>query len=171
MKFLLMIVSDEKADVARTPEEGMQMLARYRQYEIAACHATAASWEQTDWRRMVALYDELAERSPSPVVELNRAVAVGMLEGPAAGLAIVDELVAAPELRDYHLLPATRAGFLRRLERWEAAAAEYRRALALTQNERERDFLRRRLTECEGARASEGCVDPAREQTQARAAC
>jgi RNA polymerase sigma factor (sigma-70 family) len=126
------------------------------QAEIAACHATASSWEKTDWRRMVALYDELVDRSPSPVVELNRAVAIGMRDGPAAGLAIVDELVAAPELRDYHLLPATRADFLRRLERWETAAAEYRRALALTQNERERDFLRRRLAECEAAPASEG---------------
>ncbi len=128
------------------------------QAEIAACHATASSWEKTDWRRMVALYDELVERSPSPVVELNRAVAVGMRDGPAAGLAIVDELVAAPELRDYHLLPATRADFLRRLERWETAAAEHRRALGLTQNERERHFLRRRLAECEAARASEGEV-------------
>ena len=126
------------------------------QAEIAACHATAPSWEETDWHRIVMQYDALVERSSSPVVELNRAVAIGMRDGPAAGLAIVDDLVTAPELRDYHLLPATRADFLRRLEQWDKAAAEYTRALSLTQNERERDFLRRRLTECEVTRASEG---------------
>jgi RNA polymerase sigma-70 factor (ECF subfamily) len=122
------------------------------QAEIAACHATAISWEATDWGRMVMLYDRLAGCAPSPVVDLNRAVAVAMRDGPAAGLAIVDELAAVPELRDYHLLPATRADFLRRLERWDAAAAEYARALGLAQNTREQDFLRRRLAECEHRR-------------------
>ena len=125
------------------------------QAEIAACHATAPSWEATDWARITARYDELMERAPSPVVELNRAVAVGMRDGPGAGLAAVDDLMAAPELQDYHLLPATRADFLRRLERWDEAMAEYTRAVSLTENERERDFLRHRLAECRSAAAAE----------------
>ena len=126
-----------------------QMPGPYRlQAEIAACHAAAATWAVTDWRRIAALYTELAQYAPSPVVELNRAVAVGMVEGPAAGLALVDRLAELPALRDYHLLPATRADFLRRLERWPEARAEYERALALARNRREQDFLARRLAEC-----------------------
>jgi RNA polymerase sigma-70 factor (ECF subfamily) len=118
------------------------------QAAIAACHARAASWEATDWPRIVALYDTLADVAPSPVVELNRAAAIGMAHGPAAGLAALDGLDADP-LRDYHLLPAARAEFLRRLRRWTDAAAEYRTALRLADNARERAFLASRLAECE----------------------
>ena len=120
------------------------------QGEIAACHATAGSWGDTDWRRIAALYAELGRIAPSPVVELNRAVAVAMTDGAAAGLAIVDALRDAPGLRDYRLLPATRADLLRRLGRTAEARAEYERALALTANRAERAFLAGRLAECGG---------------------
>ncbi|HEX6310049.1 MAG TPA: RNA polymerase sigma factor [Acidimicrobiia bacterium] len=117
------------------------------QAAIAACHATAAHAADTDWPQIAALYGELAALTPSPVVALNRAVAVAMAAGPEAGLAIVDELEAAGELRDYHLLPATRADLLRRLERHEEAAAAYRKALELAATDAERRYLFRRLTE------------------------
>jgi RNA polymerase sigma factor (sigma-70 family) len=120
------------------------------QAAIAACHAQAASWATTDWPRIVALYATLAAVAPSPVVELNRAAAIGMAEGPAAGLAALDRLDAEP-LRAYHLLPAARGDFLRKLQRWAEAAAEYRVALALVDNARERAFLAARLAECEAA--------------------
>src|SRR5213592_2517236 len=118
------------------------------QAAIAACHARAASWEATDWPRIVALYATLAEVAPSPVVDLNRAAAIGMAEGPAAGLAALDRIDVAP-LRAYHLLPAARAEFLRRLGRRVEAAAEYRAALRLVDNTRERAFLAARLAECD----------------------
>lgn len=116
---------------------------------IAACHAAAATWSATDWRRIATLYAELQTLAPSPVVELNRAVAVCMVDGPAAGLAILDAIKDAPRLGEYHLLPATRADFLRRLDRFAEAAAEYRRAIALAHNNREMEFMRGRLAECE----------------------
>ncbi|HEX9820117.1 MAG TPA: RNA polymerase sigma factor [Methylomirabilota bacterium] len=115
---------------------------------IAACHARAASWEATDWPRIVACYDALAEVAPSPVVALNRAVAIGLAQGPAAGLAALDAIEGSA-LRGYHLLPAARADFLRRLGRWADAAAEYGRALSLADNVRERTFLAARLAACE----------------------
>jgi RNA polymerase sigma-70 factor, ECF subfamily len=118
------------------------------QAAIAACHARADSWEATDWREIVARYDALAAIAPSPVVALNRAVAVGLADGPAAGLASLDG-VDAVALRGYHLLPAARADFLRRLGRRGEAAAEYRRALALAGNARERQFYSARLAACE----------------------
>jgi RNA polymerase sigma factor (sigma-70 family) len=118
------------------------------QAAIAACHARAISWEATDWPAIVSCYDALAGISPSPVVELNRAVAIGQARGPEAGLAALDRIDAAA-LRGYHLLPAARADFLRRLGRSTAAAAEYRRALALADNVREQTFLRARLAACE----------------------
>jgi len=118
------------------------------QAAIAACHARATSWEATDWPRIVTLYADLAAVAPSPVVELNRAVAIGLAEGPMAGLAALNR-VDAHALRGYHLLPAARADFLRRLERWREAADEYRRALDLVDNPREREFLAARLTACE----------------------
>ena len=118
------------------------------QAAIAACHARAASWEATEWPRIVALYATLAEVAPSPVVDLNRAAAIGMAEGPAAGLAALDRIDVAP-LRAYHLLPAARAEFLRRLGRRVEAAAEYRAALRLVDNTRERAFLAARLAECD----------------------
>jgi RNA polymerase sigma factor (sigma-70 family) len=121
------------------------------QAAIAACHARAASWEATDWPGIVVLYEALAAAVPSPVVELNRAVAIGLAEGPEAGLAALDRLDAAA-LRGYQHLPAARADFLRRLARWAEAAAEYRRALALADNASEQRFLAARLAACEAGR-------------------
>ena len=125
------------------------------QAAIAACHARAVAWEATDWPRIVAHYRALAEVAPSPVVELNRAVAIGLAEGPEAGLAGLDRIDGSA-LRGYHHLPAARADFLRRLGRWTEAAAEYRRALALADNARERTFLAARLASCE-AGGERGC--------------
>ena len=119
------------------------------QAAIAACHARAASWEATDWEAIVTHYRALAEIAPSPVVELNRAVAIGLARGPAAGLAALDRIDAAA-LRGYHLLPAARADFLRRLGRAAEAAAEYRRALELTDNAREQSFYASRLAGLSG---------------------
>jgi len=118
------------------------------QAAIAACHARAASWEATDWSEIVALYGTLAVVAPSPVVELNRAVAIGLAQGPDAGLAALDA-VDAPSLGGYHLLPAARADFLRRLGRCTEAAVEYRRAFELADNTRERTFYAARLAACE----------------------
>jgi len=117
-------------------------LGRYAlQAAIAACHARATSGEETDWTRITALYDALAQVEPSPVVELNRAVAYAMAFGPAAGLEIADALVKEPSLRSYHLLPAVRGDFLAKLGRREEARAEFERAAALTRNARERTLL------------------------------
>jgi RNA polymerase sigma-70 factor (ECF subfamily) len=117
------------------------------QAAIAACHATAATAAETDWARIAALYGELAGLVPSPVVRLNRAVAVAMAEGPSAGLELVEALAASGELAGYHLLPATRADLLRRLGRPERAAAAYREALELVATDAERRYLNRRLAE------------------------
>ncbi|MFD4545345.1 RNA polymerase sigma factor [Streptomyces sp. NPDC058466] len=111
------------------------------QAAIAACHAQAYTYEDTDWSRIATLYGLLAVRSPSPVVELNRAVAVSMAEGPEAGLALVDALAEEPALRDYHLLPSVRGDLLARLGRTAQARAEFERAAALARNERERALL------------------------------
>jgi len=118
------------------------------QAAIAACHARAATPGETDWPRIVALYDAVVQLAPSPVVELNRAVAVGMAFGPPAGLALVDALVAEPSLKSYHLLPAVRGDLLRKLGRNEEARAEFERGAALTENIRERELLQRRAAEC-----------------------
>ncbi|WP_240796596.1 DUF6596 domain-containing protein [Streptomyces sp. RFCAC02] len=117
------------------------------QAAIAACHATAARAEDTDWPQIALLYGELAALTPGPVVELNRAVAVAMADGPAAGLALLDPIVADGSLRGYHLLPATRADLLRRLGRRADAAAAYRDALVLATAPEDRDYLRARLAE------------------------
>jgi RNA polymerase sigma factor (sigma-70 family) len=122
------------------------------QAAIAACHARAATAAETDWPRIVALYDAVAQLAPSPVVELNRAVAVGMAFGPAAGLELVDALVPEPSLKAYHLLPAVRGDLLRKLGRFEEARAEFERAASLTENLVERELLRRRAAECAAAR-------------------
>jgi predicted RNA polymerase sigma factor len=111
------------------------------QAAIAACHARATTPEATDWRRIAALYDELAEVTPSPVVELNRAVALGMAFGPAAGLELVDALTSEPALKGYHLLPSVRGDLLAKLGRSEEARVEFERAASLTQNGRERAML------------------------------
>jgi RNA polymerase sigma-70 factor, ECF subfamily len=120
------------------------------QAAIAACHATAPDPAATDWAQIAALYGELARMMPTPVVELNRAVAVAMADGLEAGLVLVDALDASGALRDYHLLPATRADLLRRLGRRTEAVAAYQAALALTASEAEHRYLERRLAETSG---------------------
>jgi len=111
------------------------------QAAIAACHARAHAADQTDWHRIAGLYEKLVERTQSPIVELNRGVAVAMAEGPAAGLAIVDALTKQPLLANYHLLPSVRGDLLQKLGRQAEAAAEFERAASLTKNEREREVL------------------------------
>jgi RNA polymerase sigma factor (sigma-70 family) len=118
------------------------------QASITACHARAKIPEDTDWNRIARLYGELAELLPSPVVELNRAVAVSMAEGPAAGLAIADALLEEPALRHYHLLPSARAEFLEKLGRYPEARTEFERAARMTQNTRQRDRLLQRARSC-----------------------
>ena len=118
------------------------------QAAIAACHARAAAPAETDWARIVALYDALAQLTPSPVVELNRAVAIAMAFGPAAGLEIVDNLTAEPTLVGYHRLPAVRADFLSKLGRFDEARLEFERAASLTRNSRERELLLERGAAC-----------------------
>jgi RNA polymerase sigma factor (sigma-70 family) len=122
------------------------------QAAIAACHARAVTAADTDWARIAALYDALAALAPSPVVELNRAVAVSMAYSPAAGLAVVDTLIAEPSLKTYHLLPSVRGDLLAKLGRAEDARAEFARAAALTRNTRERALLleRARALICDG---------------------
>jgi RNA polymerase sigma-70 factor (ECF subfamily) len=117
---------------------------------IAAVHAEAPTWEDTDWAQVVSLYDLLVSIWPSPVVALNRAVAIGLATGPAAGLAVLDELAGDPQLAGYPYLAAARADFLRRLERVADARLAYQEALLLTGNLVERDFLAGRLRELEG---------------------
>jgi RNA polymerase sigma factor (sigma-70 family) len=118
------------------------------QAAIAACHARAATAEATDWPRIAALYARLAQVAPSPVVELNRAVAVAMAEGPAAGLALVDALRGEPSLASYHLLPAVRGDLLARLDRPSEARAEFERAAGLTRNAQERAVMLQRAAGC-----------------------
>jgi len=119
------------------------------QAAIAACHARARTPDETDWSRIAELYAVLTQHAPSPVVELNRAVAVGMAEGPAAGLEIVDRLRSEPALKTYHLLPAVRADLLGKLGRLEEAKEELERAASLTRNVRERDLLLERAAATE----------------------
>ena len=116
------------------------------QAAIAACHARATTVEETDWTRIAALYDGLAQLAPSPVVEVNRAVAVGRAFGPAAGLEILDAIRSEPSLQGYHLLPSVRGDLLAKLGRMEEAASEFRRAAAMTGNARERALLLERAT-------------------------
>jgi predicted RNA polymerase sigma factor len=118
------------------------------QAAIAACHAQARSAQETDWPRIVGLYTLLAECSPSPIVRLNRAVAVAMASGPQAGLDLVDALRDEPTLRDYHLLPSVRGDLLAKLGRGEEAREEFERAAALANNARERAVLLRRAEQC-----------------------
>jgi RNA polymerase sigma-70 factor, ECF subfamily len=118
------------------------------QAAIAACHARARAAAETDWPRIASLYQALAQVTPSPVVELNRAVAVSMAFGPAAGLALVDTLTSEPSLAKYHLLPSVRGDFLRKLGRFEEARVELERAASLTRNARERELLLARARGC-----------------------
>ncbi|MFF4251135.1 RNA polymerase sigma factor [Streptomyces sp. NPDC001663] len=135
------ITALHRADATATGAPGPYAL----QAAIAACHAHAYTYEETDWRSIATLYGLLAARAPSPVVELNRAVAVSMAEGPAEALAIVDGLAAEPALAGYHLLPSVRGDLLERLGRTAEARAEFVRAADLARNERERQLLLARL--------------------------
>jgi predicted RNA polymerase sigma factor len=126
----------ERADATLAPRGPYTLQAA-----IAACHARARTAGETDWPQIVALYDALAQLTPSPIVELNRAVAVGMAEGPAAGLALVDALAAEAILTSYHLLPAVRGDLLAKLGRNDEAAAEFARAASMTRNVPERNLL------------------------------
>ena len=118
------------------------------QAAIAACHARALTAAETDWRQIAELYQVLAARAPSPIVELNRAVAVGMAFGPAAGLELLDTLAGDPVLQQYHLLPAVRGDLLFKLDRFSEARVEFDRAASLTRNARERDVLSTRARQC-----------------------
>jgi len=129
------------AELGRAEQLGGTLGPYALQAAIAACHARARTPEETDWARIVALYDALAQLSPSPVVELNRAVAVAMAFGPAAGLEIIDELTCEPSLKNYHLLPSVRGDLLAKLDRFDEAREEFERAAALTRNARERKLL------------------------------
>jgi predicted RNA polymerase sigma factor len=119
------------------------------QAAIAACHARAMSPDATDWEGIAALYDALVQRTASPVVELNRAVALAMAFGPAAGLEVADALTSEPQLKGYHLLPSVRGDLLYKLGRLDEARAEFERAATLTRNAREQRLLARRAQECE----------------------
>ncbi len=123
------------------------------QAAIAACHARARTPEETDWARIAALYEALAQLAPSPVVELNRAVALAMAFGPATGLELVDALTSEPSLKGYHLLPSVRGDLLAKLGRFDEARDEFRRAASLTHNERERTLLLERAAGCAEASA------------------
>src|SRR5262249_46846927 len=114
------------------------------QAAIAACHAGAIRAEETDWVKIAALYDALSQIQPSPVVDLNRAVALGMAFGPEAGLELLDQIAEAPELSNYLLLPSGRGDLLEKAGRPEEAASEFKKAATLTQNEQERELLLRR---------------------------
>jgi predicted RNA polymerase sigma factor len=134
------------AALARAESLGGALGPYALQATIAACHARAAAADDTDWPRIATLYGALSRLTPSPVVELNRAVAVGKAFGPAAGLEIADDLVGVPALASYHLLPAVRAEFLTELGRKDEARVELERAITLTRNEGERRLLRARVS-------------------------
>lgn len=140
-----LLISRGLAALAKAEALGGASGSYMLQAAIAACHARALRAEDTDWRRIASLYLALSEREPSPVVELNRAVAVSMAFGPAEGLAVLEPLLSEPSLARYHLLPSVRADFLAKLGRIEEARAELERAVSLTENEKERGLLRGRL--------------------------
>lgn len=139
--FAALLRASETASGAASGTAGQALGPYALQAAIVACHARAARYEDTDWAAITALYDRLAALTPSPVVELNRAVAVSMAEGPAAGLVLVDALAADPALKGYHLLPSVRGDLLVRMGRTDEARAEFVRAAELTRNERERAML------------------------------
>jgi len=143
-----MLINRGLAALDRAGELGGGLGPYALQAAIAACHARAHAPEETDWERIAALYDALAQLTPSPVVELNRAVAVSMAFGPAAGLELADALTLEPLLDGYHLLPSVRGDLLARLSRFDEARAEFERAAALTRNERERTLLLERAAGC-----------------------
>src|SRR5690606_17717503 len=126
------------------------------QAAIAACHAQAVTADQTDWHRIALLYELLSRQTGSPIVELNRAVAVAMAEGPAAGLAIVETLADEPSLRNYHLLPSVRGDLLFKLGRLSEARLQFELAASLTRNARERELLLARAAKCRSAGSTSG---------------
>ena len=134
----------ERAEALIDGEPGPYVL----QAAIAACHARARRFEDTDWERIARLYEHLAEATPSPVVELNRAVALSMAFGPETGLALLDQLMAFPAMQNYHLLPSARGDFLTKLGRHAEARAEFARAASMTRNKRERTLLLNRAAAC-----------------------
>jgi RNA polymerase sigma factor (sigma-70 family) len=136
------------AALARAEELGGSLGPYTLQASIAACHARARTGEETDWGRISALYETLARITPSPIVDLNRAVAVGMALGPAAGLELVDALTSEPSLKSYHLLPSVRGDLLAKLGRAGEARNEFERAASLTRNTRERELLLTRAAAC-----------------------
>jgi predicted RNA polymerase sigma factor len=136
------------AALERAEAQGGELGPYALQAAIAACHARARTPEETDWAHIVGIYGALGEVMPSPIVELNRAVALSMLMGPEAGLKLVDALTAEPLLKDYHLLPSVRGDLLAKLGRPDEARAEFERAAGMTQNERERQLLLRRAADC-----------------------
>jgi RNA polymerase sigma factor (sigma-70 family) len=136
------------------------------QAAIAACHARAPTAAETNWVRIAALYDALSQIAPSPVVELNRAVALAMAFGPATGLELVDMLTEEPSLKSYHLLSSVRGDLLEKLERFPEARAEFERAAALTQNERERELLLERATACAEREGGAAPAEPKRGSPQ-----
>jgi len=135
--------------LARSEELAREPSPYVLQAAIAACHARAAVAEDTDWPRIAELYQVLAMTTPSPIIELNRAVAVAMAEGPAAGLALVDALKDEPALKGYHLLPSVRGDLLHKLQRYDEARREFERAASLTRNAREQTLLLQRAQQCE----------------------
>jgi RNA polymerase sigma factor (sigma-70 family) len=137
------------AELDRAEKLGAALGPYALQAAIAACHARAGSGDQTDWGRIAALYDALAQLMPSPIVELNRAVAVSMAFGPAAGLEVIDQVVASGALKNYHLLPSVRGDFLFKLGRFAEAQDEFVRGASMTQNAREREFLLGRAQKCD----------------------
>jgi RNA polymerase sigma factor (sigma-70 family) len=137
------------AALARAEQLGGERGPYVLQAAIAACHARARTADETDWERIVALYDALAELTPSPIVELNRAVAVSMAYGPATALELVDALQSENVLKNYHLLPSVRADLLMKLKRFPEARGEFERAASMTRNSRERALLLERARECE----------------------
>ncbi len=142
------------AALERAEKLGVPLGPYALQAAIAACHARARAAEETDWQRIAALYDALAALTGSPVVELNRAVAVAMAFGPQAGLELVDALTDEPALKNYHLLPSVRGDLLAKLGRFDEARAEFERAAALTRNTRERALLLDRVAACTSATAA-----------------
>jgi RNA polymerase sigma-70 factor (ECF subfamily) len=156
-----LLINRGLAALARAEALGAPLGPYGLQAAIAACHARARTPADTDWERIAALYDALIQLSPSPVVELNRSVAIAMAFGPAAGLEVADVLTSEPSLKDYYLLPAVRGDFLAKLGRFEEASAEFARAASLTRNIREREMLL-------GRAASVTAIAPAPGQSSTR---
>jgi predicted RNA polymerase sigma factor len=138
------------AELDRAQEVGGALGPYAIQAAITACHARAQTYGETDWERIAALYDALAQLAPSPVVELNRGVAYTMAFGPRAGLEIVDRLTSEPSMQGYHLLPTVRGDLLEKLGHFGEARVEFERAASMTQNARERTLLLQRAAKCVG---------------------